>query len=478
MPELLNKVIKDPIHEFIDFNGPRENELKKLLSDPYFQRLRRVKQLGFSDYVFPSAAHSRFAHSLGVYKIAKRMLMIIEPEEATGKWSPKAEACLAAALLHDVGHGMFSHAFEKAMEFFLARNTLEGQRAKSFATAVDHEAVGRRIITDSSIGGALANFGGPHFPGMVRDIIKKKDKNCVYTSIVSSQLDADRLDYAKRDAYFAGVSSGGIDLDWLLRNFKQGQNGDAHFLYVDSKAYISLEQFTVTLFQLYPTIYLHKKTRGLEFMFAQLLSRVFQMIASDDVTSTGLSENHPFVRFFREPDNLDHASLLDDTLFWGSLHQFREATDTSVSDIATRLSDRRILPMIDIWKVADEVLALRSTTSALPAISRVALIEGICVAVAKKLQEDSSIWSDSYYYDTYNRPIYKPKGIIGGDPQQINVSVGGQILDIASISPVVASAASFNIHRIYYDDQNILKADILKSAIKALIEAELKDRGS
>lgn len=111
MQELLNKVIKDPIHGFIDFNGVRENELKNLLSDPFFQRLRRVKQLGFSDYVFPSAAHSRFAHSLGVYKIAKRMLTIIEPEGSRGRWSPKAEACLAAALLHDVGHGMFSHAF-------------------------------------------------------------------------------------------------------------------------------------------------------------------------------------------------------------------------------------------------------------------------------------------------------------------------------------------------------------------------------
>lgn len=261
MQELLNKVIKDPIHGFIEFNGPRENDLKKLLSDPFFQRLRRVKQLGFSDYVFPSAAHSRFAHSLGVYKIAKRMLTIVEPEGSRGHWSPKAEACLAAALLHDVGHGMFSHAFEKAMEFFLARNKLDEAKRESLEDAVDHEKVTQKIIVDSTIAKALINFGGTEFPAMVRDIIKKADKSCIYTSVVSSQLDADRLDYAKRDAYFAGVSSGGIDLDWLLRNLKVGENADARFLYVDSKAYISLEQFTVTLFQLYPTIYLHKKTR-------------------------------------------------------------------------------------------------------------------------------------------------------------------------------------------------------------------------
>ncbi|MFL0694506.1 MAG: HD domain-containing protein [Agrobacterium tumefaciens] len=473
MQELLNKVIKDPIHGFIDFNGARENELKNLLSDPFFQRLRRVKQLGFSDYVFPSAAHSRFAHSLGVYKIAKRMLTIIEPEGSSGNWSQKAEACLAAALLHDVGHGMFSHAFEKAMEFFLARNKLEDEKRESLEHAVDHEKVSRKIITNSTIGKALINFGGTEFPAMVRNIIKKADKNCIYTSVVSSQLDADRLDYAKRDAYFAGVSSGGIDLDWLLRNLKVGENGDARFLYVDSKAYISLEQFTVTLFQLYPTIYLHKKTRGLEFMFALLLSRVFELIAADDVPATGLSDGHPFVRFFRDPSNLDHARLLDDTLFWGSLHQFREASDASVSDIATRLSDRRILPMIDIWKVADEVLASRSDIVELTAKARVDRIEAVCKAVAARLHEETSIWSDGCYYDTYNRPIYNPMGVVGGNPQQINVSVGGQILDIASISPVVASAASFNIHRIYYDDRKVRKVDDLKRFIREAVETEL-----
>ncbi|MBJ7576952.1 HD domain-containing protein [Devosia sp. MC532] len=477
MPEHSSKFIKDPIHGFVDFNGPRENELKDLLSNPFVQRLRRVKQLGFSDYVFPSAAHSRFAHSLGVYQIAKRMLMIIEPEGVNGKWSPKAEACLAAALLHDVGHGMFSHAFEKAMEFFLARNALDAQRAKSFATAVDHEEVGRRIITQSSLGEALTKFGGSDFPGMIRDIIEKKDKNCVYTSIVSSQLDADRLDYAKRDSYFAGVSSGGIDLDWLLRNFKLGQNGDAQFLYVDSKAYISLEQFTVTLFHLYPTIYLHKKTRGLEFMFAQLLSRAFHMIDNDQASATGLSEQHPFVQFFRNPDDLSKAVLLDDTLFWGSLHQFREASDTAIGNLARRLSDRRIMPMIDIWKVADDVLATQSTTTSIAAISRVQLLERICVAVAAKLQRDCSIWTDSCYYDTYNRPIYKPKAVVGGDPQQINVCVGGQILDIASISPVVASAASFNIHRIYFDEDKVPDEETLNKAIKGLIVGELKEQG-
>jgi len=107
---MASKMIKDPIHGFIEFDGDAELELKNMLSDPFFQRLRRVKQFGFSDYVFPSATHSRFAHSLGVYSVAKRMLSIVEPDARQGNWSREGQACLAAALLHDVGHGIFSHA--------------------------------------------------------------------------------------------------------------------------------------------------------------------------------------------------------------------------------------------------------------------------------------------------------------------------------------------------------------------------------
>lgn len=118
------------------------------------------------------------------------------------------------------------------------------------AAAVDHELISPRIIKESLIARALEKMGGKSFHGAVADMIAKKDETSLYTSLVSTQLDADRLDYAKRDPYFAGVSSGGIDLDWLMRNFRVGNGSNGDFLYVNSKAYFSLEQFTVTLFQL------------------------------------------------------------------------------------------------------------------------------------------------------------------------------------------------------------------------------------
>ncbi|ESX84373.1 MULTISPECIES: HD domain-containing protein [unclassified Mesorhizobium] len=469
----MTKMIKDPIHGSIEFEGESELQLKSMLADPFFQRLRRVKQLGFSDYVFPSAAHSRFAHSLGVYSVAKRMLSVVEPEARNGEWTPKGRACLAAALLHDIGHGMFSHAFESAMELFVERNPQPEDGA--LQAAVNHEKVGQKIITDSSIAMTLTEMGGPDFPSMVAGMINKADKRCVYTSLVSSQLDADRLDYAKRDPYFAGVSSGGLDLDWLIRNFQVGSGENGQFLYVNSKAYISLEQFTVTLFQLYPTLYLHKRTRGLEYMFSLLMSRVFERFAEGDEKLAGLSSSHPLVRFFRDPERLENALLLDDTLFWGSLHLFQEARDKSISTVADRITSRKFYPMLDVWKLADEVAAKDGTMKGLDAAKRVGVLHKVCEKVSQDLRKKDGLWTEACYYDRYPRPIYKPLGAEGGHPQQINVEVGGKIVDIASISPIVASAASFNIHRIYFDDVDEGLQDRLASEIRSSIRRELAE---
>ncbi|MBS9721498.1 HD domain-containing protein [Tianweitania sp. BSSL-BM11] len=469
----MTKMIKDPIHGSIEFEGDAELQLKSMLADPFFQRLRRVKQLGFSDYVFPSATHSRFAHSLGVYSVAKRMLSVVEPASNGGDWEPKGQACLAAALLHDVGHGMFSHAFEKAMELFSERNPVH--KDGPLQAAVNHEKVSRRIITETNIGQSLTKMGGSDFPALVANMVEKKDKKCVYTSLVSSQLDADRLDYAKRDPYFAGVSSGSIDLDWLIRNFQVGTSENGRFLYVNSKAYISLEQFTVTLFQLYPTLYLHKRTRGLEYMFSLLMSRVFERIADDKAAAAGLSAAHPLVRFFREPENLDNAQLLDDALFWGTLHLFQEAPDEQIRNVADRIAARRFYPMLDVWKLAEDVANRHVGMKDLGASRRVAVLHSVCEAVSESLSKKTRLWTEACYYDRYPRPIYKPLGAVGGHPQQINVEVGGSIVDIASISPIVASAASFSIHRIYFDDADAGLQDRLELEIRSGISKELDE---
>ncbi|WP_417804030.1 HD domain-containing protein [Thalassospira lucentensis] len=469
MANSANKMIKDPIHSFINFNGSQELLLKDILSDPFFQRLRRVKQLGFSDYVFPSATHSRFSHSLGVYNIAKRMLLAVEDENVSSDWTDKGFACLAAALLHDVGHGMFSHAFEKAIELFAERNPTDGEKLKKSA---NHENISTKIILDSSITKALENIGGNEFPKSVAEMIKKSDKKCIYKSIVSSQLDADRLDYAIRDPYFAGVSSGGIDLEWILKNLKVESSNGTKFLFVRSKAYVSLEQFTVTLFHLYPTIYLHKKTRSLEYMFSLLICRVFELISSNEIAHTGLTHDHPLAKFFHEPEQITNLLSLDDSLFWGALYLFKNANDPKIRNISERISERKLFPMIDVWRVADRVYSENSEICPSSASTRVERISEACKFVCKKIVNIEDVWDQDFYYDTYDRPIYQPLNEKGGHPQQINVEVGGSIMDINLISPIVASSASFNIHRIYFEKHDE-KTTRLENKLYEMLKAEL-----
>lgn len=472
------KMIKDPIHGSIGFTGEKELCLKNLLSEPYFQRLRRVKQLGFSDYVFPSASHSRFSHSLGVYEVARRLLSVIEPSVREGKWSDKGFACLAAALLHDIGHGMFSHTFENTIKLYEDKKTPE-QKEGGLSSAVRHEEISLKIIMDeeSGVHKSLLEMGGKEFPNLVANMIGRKDKKCVYTSIVSGQLDADRLDYVKRDSYFAGVSSGGIDLAWLMRNFRKGENNGCEFLYVDSKAYVSLEQFVVTLFHLYPTLYLHKRTRGVEYMFSLLMRQVIEHVEGGSVGKTGLPKNHPFVRFFCKPEDIRNFLYLDDSVFWSSLYYFDEAPDEKIKTLANRIIERKFYRMQDLWKEADRIFAEDFCRTKLDANSRNSIFDKVCSDVAAELQslDGRGCWTEDCYYDSYPRGIYKIGNKKGGDPQQINVQVGGEIVDIASISPIVASAASFKIHRIYYDETQPGLEDRLKKEIRQRMKSKMKE---
>lgn len=175
---LQSKIIKDPLYGFVEFSGPKEIGLKALLDSSYLQRLRRVHQLGFSDFVFPSATHSRFSHSIGVYHIAKRMLSLVEPDNVKNDWTKEGQACLAAALLHDVGHGMFSHAFEKAMTLFFDRNPELEETKQPLKKAVNHEEVSKNIINSEEISEILFKSSGNDsgFVKKVTDFIEKKMK--------------------------------------------------------------------------------------------------------------------------------------------------------------------------------------------------------------------------------------------------------------------------------------------------------------
>jgi HD superfamily phosphohydrolase len=324
--------IRDPVHNLIEFDaGQFESTLWRVVQTPPFQRLRRVRQLGFSDLVFPGATHTRFAHSIGVFQTARALMGIIrryigrDPSKQFREH--QANSALAAALVHDVGHGMFSHTFERVGESLNLPMT-------------KHENVGEALIRDSEITEVLNQDLGSGFANDVASLIGRKEPGNLYDAVVSSQFDADRLDYMQRDRMMTGVESSGVDLVWLMANLeiasvRTGTDADAsshvETLVLGPKAAQTAESYVLSLFHLYPNVYLHKATRGAEAVFGALIRRVLKLGSQGDEALTGLPENHPLIRFAREPDELRHALNLDDTVFWGALPLLVDASDGSIA---------------------------------------------------------------------------------------------------------------------------------------------------
>jgi uncharacterized protein len=199
--------IRDPVHNLIGFSANEfENAMWDVIQSQPFQRLRRIKQLGFSDFVYPGATHSRLAHSIGVFHTARQLVGVIRDRGEDNFQPRRAEAALAAALVHDVGHGPFSHAFEDVGK-------------KLSLKMAQHERVSQELIRDSELSEALQKLGrGFHHD--VADVIETASPRTIYDAVVSSQFDADRLDYMRRDRLMAGSSHGVIDYDWLISNLE------------------------------------------------------------------------------------------------------------------------------------------------------------------------------------------------------------------------------------------------------------------
>jgi uncharacterized protein len=244
----------------------------RLLGTPEVQRLRRIRQLGVSDFVYPSATHTRFAHSIGVFQNARRLVQLIRREiglgRAAGQFDDhRAKVAVFAALLHDVGHGPFSHAFEEARKAIAERRGTEKKIRK-------HEAFTADMIKDpgSMIGSILTEAGVA--PEEVANLVEAETAEDMYHAVVSSSFDADRLDYVQRDRYMTGVGTGAIDLEWLMDNVRvaeidvspAGDDGrDAayrHSFCLLYKAREAAEDFLLARYRLYTNVYFHKTTRA------------------------------------------------------------------------------------------------------------------------------------------------------------------------------------------------------------------------
>lgn len=461
--------IRDPLHDLIEFNVERsqiERVLWSVLQTRPFQRLRRIKQLGFSDFVYPGATHSRLLHSVGVFHTARRLMTVIDKYVAAR--DAKADQALAAALLHDVGHGPFSHAFEKIGERFNLK-------------MAHHETVSDALIRDSEITPLLCDEMGSGFADDVADMVSGSGVRTIYSAVVSSQFDADRLDYMRRDRLMTGSQHAGIDFEWLIQNLEvdavEHSVGETRLQPVQTfvlgrKAIFAAEGYVLGLFQLYPTVYLHKATRGAEKIYVELLARTFTLVKKGLTEKTGLSPTHPLVKFAQSPENIECALALDDTVIWGALSLMADAEDMCISTLARRMRDRKLYKCIDVRaKIAHD-------KSDSDAVSEAAdkVCENIKAEITKWLDGCSEKEPDSppkILLDEAERSPYKE--MYPEDPKaplnQVNIRTEGDRLeDLSKRSEVVAKLGTYKSFRVYHaeDDQDTKRKliDIMDAEIR------------
>lgn len=445
--------IRDPLHNLIEFGADEfEQTLWKVIETRPFQRLRRIRQLGFSELVFPGATHTRFAHSIGVFHTARQLIRIIE--RLVDDREHQSRVALAASLVHDVGHGMFSHSFEaigKKLDLPMAK----------------HEDVSETLIRDSEIAEALQKLGSG-FANDVADVLRRKKPRNLYDSVVSSQFDADRLDYMQRDRIMTGVQSSGIDATWLMENLEIGTvqasaddetSGTVDTLVLGPKAYYAAESYVLSLFQLYPNVYLHKTTRAAEKLFSCLMFRIFDLIRMRHKGKVGLPPNHPIRRFAEEPSNIENALALDDAVFWGALPMMAEAQDTLVRDCAVRLRERRLPKCIDVRKRAEDHLPVKPGMNLEDRQEREAKLSLACkeiVGQVREFAETRGPGQPQVLVDEDLRNPYKKIKESETPLNQIRIKLGNdRSEDMANLSAVVSSAQTYEICRIYcFEDDN------------------------
>jgi HD superfamily phosphohydrolase len=346
--------LRDPVHGLIVFQHDQladqiavDQLAWDLIGTPEFQRLRRIRQLGVAEFVFPGATHTRFAHSIGVFHTARALIGIIRREIGPASFKKdRAEAAAIAALLHDLGHGPFSHTFEGV------------QKSRGAGRKHEHWTADIVRAPDGQIQPLLETFR-PGFASEVADLLAAEDPADIYHAVVSSSFDADRLDYLRRDRLMTGTGAGAIDFDWLMEHIRVKEieidpvDSDAPddtvlvpTFCLDSKALPAAEQFLLARYTLHEQVYFHKATRCIEHMIARLLGLVTEKTKEPNTAPelTGLPANHPMLRFFgqAQPSVADYLAL-DDMVIMAAFGAMQAAGDPAIAELATRLRNRDLI---------------------------------------------------------------------------------------------------------------------------------------
>ncbi|MEY4542338.1 MAG: hypothetical protein RL411_415 [Bacteroidota bacterium] len=315
-----SKLINDPLHGFVTLPSALVYDV---VQHPYFQRLRRIRQLGMSEWVYPGATHTRFHHALGAMNLMVKALDTLRGKGVEITEEEK-EAAILGILMHDIGHGPYSHTLEYTL-----------------AQGVNHEDISIMLMERMNIefGGALR---------LAIDIFRGDyHKKPFLHQLISGELDMDRLDYLMRDSFYTGVSEGIVGVDRLIHmlNVKDGD------LVVEEKGIYSVEKFLVARRLMYWQVYLHKTVIAADALLVSILQRAREMAK----TGSTLGSYHPLMHFlfkdvnpddFNEED-LDLFVLLDDIDIMSAIKEWQFHEDPILSEMSKRLL-RRHLPKIKV----------------------------------------------------------------------------------------------------------------------------------
>ena len=425
------KIIRDPVHNVIAFeNTDADRLLIDLINCREFQRLRRIKQLGLSELVFPGANHSRFAHSIGVMQttrlLLRRVLNLGVPLN-----DEQCAFILAAALLHDVGHGPFSHAFEKV-------------------TDDNHEARTLEIIQDNGteIHQRLIAFH-PSFPqqlGMFFDEDWEAPGEgeiipSYLTELVSSQFDGDRFDYLLRNSHATGTEYGRFDRDWIIAHLYIDEHKGAPRLFVSSKAFLPTEAYIFARYHMYRTVYFHKATRAAEVMLKLLFKRFKEVVADKSPSLFPIDLDHfpkAVVRAFRGRIALNDYLDLDDYALNEFFKVCATGDDAILRELGYGLLHRRLYKAVELSDRESSVVAEFRT------------------ALDHTLREGGAEMAYHFGVDTPADTPYKPYDPDDDKPAaQIYVqSPAGKIVEISTISdPVAELKKKYQLTRYYYPER-------------------------
>ncbi|MBE3578077.1 MAG: HD domain-containing protein [Limnochordales bacterium] len=343
----VDKIFKDPVHDSIPIYW---RLVQELIDTPEFQRLRRIRQLGTAGSVYHGAEQSRFGHCLGAFHIMNRLLSHLRE---MGVSLPDEVACVAAvaALLHDVGHGPFSHA-------------LEGE----LTPGIGHEEWTCRIVRshETHVHQVLA-AADPELPGLVVGLITGEIDPGTFpypflVSLVSSQLDVDRMDYLLRDSLYTGTLYGRYDLERVIHTLTL--HGD-RLVFVE-KGIPSAEEYVLARYYMYWQVYFHKTTRGEELLLRRAWARAVELYRQGSLPPELLLPS--LLPFMREQVDLAAYLAVDDADLSMALKLWRKSPDPILSDLAGRVLDRRLLK--PVFKTQRRMVAPERLPAAIEVVRR------------------------------------------------------------------------------------------------------------